>query len=108
MLLSLLFLTDFSEERAASTLGVREPFISLLLSIFHVCVKVVTFFSSRSSPYYPPAFHPSQSLQHPTGTNSVTLKMRQHLHSKRQDKRALHSVRSAEDYPVRNARRQRL
>ena len=34
--------------------------------------------------------------------------MRQHFHPKRQDKHILHSVRSAEEYAVSNARRQRL
>jgi hypothetical protein len=34
--------------------------------------------------------------------------MRQHLHSKRQDKHILHSVRSVEEYTVSNTRRQRL
>jgi hypothetical protein len=34
--------------------------------------------------------------------------MRHHLHPKRQDKHILHSVRSAEEYAVSNARRQRL
>ena len=45
---------------------------------------------------------------HPTGANLVTLKIRQHLHPKRQDKHILYSVRSAEEYPMSNTRRQRL
>ena len=60
------------------------------------------------NPYNPPAFHPSQSLQHPTGANSITQKMRQHLPPKLQVKPNLHSVRSAEYYAVRNSRLQRL
>jgi len=34
--------------------------------------------------------------------------MREHLHPKRQDKHILHSVKSAEEYSVSNARRHRL